>query len=192
MSIAREWARANIQKELHMGTKKTKSKKKASTIEAPETVVEEIAPAANNMVDAVEANQAAEAVLSKIEAAAKKTKKKSSKKGEGATALADAFDGFARHLEDSDKSPGTVFSYQLELKLALEAFGAETKLDDLTVERVAEFFGSARVTQTRSGRPKSQLSIDKTRRVLRQALLWAVEQGLIASAPIPAVSAARV
>ena len=39
--------------------------------------------------------------------------------------------------------------------------------------------------ETRSGRPKSPLSVDKTTRVLRQALVWAEQNGLMAKAPLP-------
>lgn len=77
-----------------------------------------------------------------------------------------------------------MFSYRLELQLAMSELGAETPLADLSVERVGEFFASPRVTMTRAGRPKSQLSVDKTRRVLRQALTWAESAGLIKTAPL--------
>src|SRR5947207_9479395 len=56
---------------------------------------------------------------------------------------------------------------------------------DLTSERVLLFFTSDRVMKTRSGRPKSPLSIDKTRRVVRQALAWAEAAGMVAKAPVP-------
>jgi hypothetical protein len=76
--------------------------------------------------------------------------------------------GSVRHLHPSLQ--GTVFSQCLELNLALSELGEETNVADLFVERVGEFFACRRVTKTRSGRPKSQLAVDKSRRVLRQAL----------------------
>lgn len=51
------------------------------------------------------------------------------------------------------------------------------------------FFTSGRVMKTRSGRPKSPLSIDKTRRVVRQALVWAEGAGLVAKASLPELTA---
>ncbi len=74
-------------------------------------------------------------------------------------------------------------------RLAQDELGAETPLADLTPERVAEFYTSKRVTKLRSGKQKSQLSIDKTRRVLRLALVWAAERGIVENAPIPEVEA---
>jgi hypothetical protein len=44
---------------------------------------------------------------------------------------------------------------------------------------------SERVTKTQSGRGKSPLSIDKTRRVLRQAIEWGVAKGIVEAATIP-------
>jgi hypothetical protein len=88
-------------------------------------------------------------------------------------------------MKNDGKSAGTIASYSMELRLAQDELGAETVLSDLTPERVAEFFNSKRVTKLRSGKNKSQLSIDKTRRVLRLALVWAAERGIIAKAPIP-------
>ena len=47
------------------------------------------------------------------------------------------------------------------------------------------FFASKAVTKLRSGRAKAKPSVDKTRRVLRLALVWAAEQKWIGAAPIP-------
>ena len=58
--------------------------------------------------------------------------------------------------------------------------GAGTLMNSLSADAIAQFNASERVTTVKSGKPKSQLSIDKTRRVLRQALAWAHEAGLVA------------
>jgi hypothetical protein len=81
----------------------------------------------------------------------------------GAT-LADLAAGYLAHLEASGKSQGTVLSYRLELTIALNELGKNTPTRELTGERVKAFFESERVTKTLSGRMKSPLSIDKTRR----------------------------
>ena len=41
------------------------------------------------------------------------------------------------------------------------------------------------MTKTRTGVEKAKPTIDKSRRVLRMALVWAEAQGLVAKAPIP-------
>ena len=94
-------------------------------------------------------------------------------------------DGYVRHLEEAGKSHGTIFSYQMELNLALGELGAETDLASLTAHQVEKYFQSAAVTKTKKGRAKAKPTVDKTRRVLRLALAWAVEKKLIAAAPIP-------
>lgn len=92
---------------------------------------------------------------------------------------------YVQHLEAVDKSPATIFGYKMDLDLALAEMGAETPLAVLTEDWVRTFYESERVTTTKAGMPKAKPTIDKTRRVLRLALVWAVEQGWIAAAPIP-------
>lgn len=98
--------------------------------------------------------------------------------------LQDMAIGYAIHMRESGKSEGTMASYRMELTTALEELGAATKVSELTPERVLLYFGSDRVMKKRNGRGKSPLSIDKTRRVLRLALLWAQSVGLVAKAPL--------
>jgi hypothetical protein len=99
--------------------------------------------------------------------------------------LADLSDRYLRHMENAGKSNGTCFSYKLELATAMNALGADTKLADLTPEMVALFFGSERVNRKKNGKEKSPLSIAKTQRVLRLALVWAESAKLVAKAPLP-------
>jgi hypothetical protein len=121
------------------------------------------------------------------EAALPKKGKKGSKKKATAdvTTLADLAAGYLAHMEEVGKSDGTISSYRMELKTAAAELGEETPIADLTPGRVQTFFDSVRVTKLRSGRAKAKPSIDKTRRVLRLALTWAVEAGLIEKAPLP-------
>jgi len=106
-------------------------------------------------------------------------------KPKAAFTLADLCEQYVRHLEEEGKSAGTVSSYTAELKLACKHLAAETVATAITVEKVAIYFASDPVTKLRTGKPKAQPSIDKTRRVLRLALVWAADTKLIKSAPIP-------
>jgi hypothetical protein len=112
-------------------------------------------------------------------------KKKGGRKTKADLTLADLAERYVAHLEEAGKSAGTSASYGLELKTALGELGAETKLGDLTPAHVLAFFGSARVMKKKNGKHKSPLSIAKTQRVLRLALVWAVEKKLIEKAPLP-------
>jgi len=92
---------------------------------------------------------------------------------------------YLQHLESEGKSHGTLFSYGMELKLACKELHEGTMIAMLTQGDVLRFFNCARVMLLRDGKPKAKPSIDKSRRVLRLALVWAAEQGWIESAPIP-------
>jgi len=111
--------------------------------------------------------------------------KKKGRKTKADLTLADLAERYVAHLEESGKSAGTSASYGLELKTALDELGADTKLADLTPEQVLAYFASKRVTKKKNGKHKSPLSIAKTQRVLRLALVWAVEKKLIEKAPLP-------
>ena len=93
--------------------------------------------------------------------------------------------GYIASLEKAGKSEGTLFSYRLDLRLALLEIGADTPLTAITPERVAAYFTCDRVTKTRTGQGKAPVSIAKTRRVFRQALVWAASAGLFPEAPLP-------
>jgi hypothetical protein len=92
---------------------------------------------------------------------------------------------YLEHLEAQGKSHGTLFSYGMEIRVAARELGSDTLIASLTPEQVQGFFDSAKVTKLKSGRPKAKPSIDKTRRVLRLALHWAVEQRWLEKAPLP-------
>jgi site-specific recombinase XerC len=111
-----------------------------------------------------------------------KTKKPKTK---SAATVSDVAKGYLQHLEESAASSGTLLSYEMELVSAIAELGADKSIASLTVEEVAAFFECTRVMHTRKGGDKSPLSIAKTRRVFRQALVWAVEAGLIETAPLP-------
>lgn len=100
--------------------------------------------------------------------------------------LEDAAEGYLAQLDKDGAGDGTLSSYRMELKLAMRELGATTALAELSAERVAAYFASAAVTKTRSGKPKAPATIDKTKRVLRLALVWAADAGLLSQAPIPA------
>jgi hypothetical protein len=98
--------------------------------------------------------------------------------------LADLFLG---DLEQAGKSRGTVFGYSIDLALAIKYFGGkEAPATVITPKSVAAFFESDAVTKTRTGKPKAKPTIDKTRRVLRQVLVWGEEKGYLPPVAIPA------
>lgn len=106
----------------------------------------------------------------------------------GATLKA-VFDAYLDALEARGAGCGTISSYGLELGIALRELGASRPVAEVTVEEIAAYFEGPVVTRTRSDVPKARSSIAKTRRVVRLALVWAQEAGLVEVAPLPRASA---
>ena len=104
-----------------------------------------------------------------------------------APTLHDVMQGFLDWLDADGAGPGTLDSYGMELKLALRELGAETLMADLTPERVQGYFECERVMRTWANKPKAKSSVAKTRRVFRQAMLWAQDEKLVEVAPMPKV-----
>lgn len=126
---------------------------------------------------------------SKKPARKKATAKKPATKKGAATpgmTLEDLAAKWLAQLEKDGKSESTVFSYRQDLRTAIKALGADTKLSALTPQKVGSYFNSDTVTKKRNGKPRTQRTIDKTRRVLRMALEWAETKGFVEKAPIPA------
>lgn len=104
--------------------------------------------------------------------------------------LAHVADGFLADLEKRGKAAMTIASYRADLGIALRHFGAETKAAAITPKQVEAFNTSAAVTKTRAGKAKAKPGVEKTRRVLRLALVWGAGVGLIENAPIPEMTSA--
>ncbi len=98
-----------------------------------------------------------------------------------AKTLATIFAGYLASLDERGGATGTIASYRMELEMAGAALGVDTPVADLTPEHVLAYFTSDPVTRKRNGKAKSPLSIDKTRRVLRQALTWGGHADLVPS-----------
>lgn len=96
---------------------------------------------------------------------------------------------FAGHLEASGKSGVTREVYAKDLQLAIAFLGESTPIAELDAARIEAFEQSQSVTTTSMGRPKAKPTVDRTRRVLRLALVHAASQGWIAAAPYAAKSA---
>jgi hypothetical protein len=107
------------------------------------------------------------------------------KKAKSDVTLADLAERYIASMDRAGKASGTIFSYRLELATAISELGADTKLADLTPEMVLAYFASERVNKKRNGKGKSPLSIAKSQRVLRLALVWAQSAKLIERAPLP-------
>ena len=155
-------------------------KKKTSV----EPVATEVVAEQPTMASAIEQD----APAPEIETPAPKTKKPRKPKSD--VTLEDLCTRYIQHLDEAGKSQGTQLSYRLELVTALDELGKDTPLSSLTPARVLEYFTSDRVMKTRTGVAKARPTYLKTQRVLRLALVWAQETGLVEKAPLPEDAAA--
>ena len=103
----------------------------------------------------------------------------------GGTTLRDLKRQFLEHLEAIGKSRGTVFSYELDLGVAERHFGPDRTIETVTEEEVEAYYASDAVAKRRDGTPKNAITTAKLKRVFRQAIEFAVREGLIAKSPIP-------
>lgn len=79
-------------------------------------------------------------------------------------------------LRAQGTTPSTIASYSAELHSAAKYFGADANPLAISAAALEKYFWSPQVNQKRDGSPRSQLTIDKTRRALRMALEWARDQ----------------
>ncbi|MBK9386041.1 MAG: hypothetical protein IPN34_14615 [Planctomycetes bacterium] len=98
---------------------------------------------------------------------------------------------YLESLKAAHKSESTINAYASDLDLATEVLGGETPIAALTPADVERFNVSQQVTTTKSGRAKAQPTIDRSRRVLRLALVYAEQQSAIEAAPIEAKTRAK-
>ncbi|MBK9386514.1 MAG: hypothetical protein IPN34_17005 [Planctomycetes bacterium] len=118
--------------------------------------------------------------------AAKKPKSKSSKKPaiKPTWTLTECALAYLESLKVARKSESTVNAYAADLDLATEVLGTETPIAQITLADVERFNASEPVLRTKSGRDKAMPTIERSRRVLRLALVFAEQQGALESAPI--------
>jgi hypothetical protein len=114
-----------------------------------------------------------------------RARKKGDPAAAGVTTLADLASAYLAHMEAEGRSEGTTASYRMELKTAMAELGEATPIVDLTPPKITAYFDSTRVTKLRNGKPKAKPSIEKTRRVLRLALVWGAERGIVDRVPLP-------
>lgn len=100
--------------------------------------------------------------------------------------LSSLCEAYLASLLERGQSEGTIFSYRMELATARAELGADTKVADLTAERIAAFNVCERVMRLKSGKPKAPPSYLKTRRTLRLCLAFGEQSGLITKSPVDA------
>lgn len=98
--------------------------------------------------------------------------------------LSEAIQEHLTHLKEIGKRPSTVSTTARSLKLLEDHLGPDKDLRKILTVHVAGFFSCEAATTLR-GKPRAEASILQIRRIVRQALVWWHEQGLIEKLPLP-------
>ena len=102
------------------------------------------------------------------------------------TTLKQAAEAYLESLAAGGTKASTVNVYRRSLDLAIAHFGEERKVNSILVPHVGKFYASEAVNTLPSGRPRAELTVRQIKRVFRQCLEFAKEQGWISkNLPIP-------
>ena len=104
------------------------------------------------------------------------------------TTLKDACEAYIGHMKEKGQSTSTLGTIQRTLALLVEEMGENKEVGKILTVHVDKFFKSERATQQpgKDGlKPRAQASILQIRRIVRMALVYWHEQGLISKVPVP-------
>lgn len=97
-----------------------------------------------------------------------------------------AIQQFLNSLVEDGKHPRTLYTYGKDCERILAYFGSEKKLCNILPAHVARFFKSDELLKiAKTGQYRAPATICKTQRVFRMLLIWAIEQGYLATLPWP-------
>ena len=98
--------------------------------------------------------------------------------------LKDGAAQYIEHLEAIGKKPSTVGTARRTMDLFVGHLGEGKEVDKILPVHVAGFFKSEAAT-TLNGKPRAKASILQIRRIVRGALVFWHEQGLLDNVPLP-------
>ena len=99
--------------------------------------------------------------------------------------LHEAAQAYLEHLKGEGKKERTLYTYGKDLEQIEAFFGVDRKLTGILAPHVGKFFRSDALLKLPSGKERSRLTVEKTKRVLRMFLIWAHETGRIDKLPLP-------
>ena len=92
---------------------------------------------------------------------------------------------YLEYLASQGKKERTLYTYGRDLERIEAFFGADRKLTGILAPHVGKFFRSDALLKLPSGKERSRLTVEKTKRALRMFLVWAHETGRIDKFPLP-------
>ena len=98
--------------------------------------------------------------------------------------LGELSEAYLAHLKEQGKKERTLFTYGMDLRDVNGFFGEDKKLTTLRPADFGRFLKSDTLLKLKTGKPKSDITIKKTVRVMRMMLVWAVETGVLTKLPL--------
>ena len=100
------------------------------------------------------------------------------------TTLGELSEAYLAHLKKEGKAERTLFTYAQDLKDVNEFLGEDKKLTALRPADFGRFLKSDALLKLKTGKPKSDITIKKTVRVMRMMLVWAVDTAVLTKLPL--------
>ncbi|MCL4193293.1 MAG: hypothetical protein KJZ87_16275 [Thermoguttaceae bacterium] len=109
--------------------------------------------------------------------------------------MKEATEQYLAHLRTIGKNERTIYTYGKDLELAVAYFGEDKDIAKIMPVHVAQFFKADTVNKLirepkeagkpRQEKPKSPITITKTKRVFRMMLVFCRNQGWLDKVPLP-------
>jgi hypothetical protein len=99
--------------------------------------------------------------------------------------LHQATERYLAALRNQGKSERTLYTYGKDFEQIEAYFGPDRNLTSILLSQVGKFYRSDALLKLPDGRTRADKTIDKTKRVFRMFMVWALENGLIECLPLP-------
>ena len=104
---------------------------------------------------------------------------------EGSGELVEKVNQFLDYLKSKGKKEKTLYTYGKDVELLVNHFGNGKAVNKITKSLMGGFLKCDGILKTASGKDKSHITINKTRRVVSQLFDWMIESEVITESPMP-------
>ena len=104
---------------------------------------------------------------------------------EGSGELVEKTNQFLDYLKAQGKKEKTLYTYGKDVELLVQHFGNGKAVNKITKPLMGGFLKCDGILKTASGKDKSHITINKTKRVVSQLFDWMIETEVITESPMP-------
>lgn len=92
---------------------------------------------------------------------------------------------YLSHLREKGKTERTLYTYGKDCEQIQAFFGPDKKLINILPVHVGKFYKSDELLRMPNGKDRAPATVNKTRRVFKAMMEFALEQGSIKALPLP-------